>query len=155
VTSRYRTVGRDWLLLLAVHLEHGKLWHDVFYFDAIHYVVVAPTGKCSVGCAVGEMPALSSEWNWNSKGVVWDGATKPAGFEIYSCITRDTAEFFGIPPLLAKDLFMPSRDRQWADGMLSYYVTRYDVARSIRDFVSWFDRNPEYLSRSVSTRETV
>jgi len=119
------------LLLLAEHLEHGKLGHNAFDYRVYHSV--APCG--SSGCAIGECPtAFPEQWMMDeetSHPLLKDLVTNSA--------FQSAMIFFGINDHQASILFAPhygiGREEELGVTSLHASATKERVAAHIRKFV--------------------
>mgnify|MGYP003328560311 FL=1 len=122
--KKYEKFGRERLIKLAKHLQKGK-------------------GCGTLGCAIGELPALfPALWKRGEKSAPVLG-TKPPVLTSWPCEIQSishAAYFFGIDYILAEMLFLPNEPRPWErDRELSNKATHGDFATSIMNFIKWYD----------------
>ncbi len=125
-TMKIRT-GR--LLKLAKHLESGKLLHKSFNFWEVNSGKLKANHCGTVGCAMGEMPAVfPKQIEFNKDGEV----RKVNGPD-----EDPVNEFFGIDNRMGGHLFVPISQKCISYGgvELSGIATKHQVASNIREFV--------------------
>lgn len=140
------------LLKLAEHLERGKLIHAVFDFSVLNVtcsdleqwnsfkkdncgyplgVTSYPPHKCgTLGCALGEMPAVSKKWNFSKESEPHLKGSRKGSF--------DSAEgWFGLEEQEAAHLFAPGEQepKYYGGDLLGRNATAKQVAANIRAFI--------------------
>lgn len=129
---------KDRLLLLADHLESGKLGHDAFYFGDYHVPDVSMCHELkalgitcgSVGCALGECPTIfPNDWSFDNEG-----------YPTFGILPRRSGAcaYFGIDLDEVDHLFMPGQQRceSYGGQYLQTLSTKEQVASNIRAFVA-------------------
>lgn len=121
-------------------------------FDFAHIVREEQNSKgktCgTVCCAVGWLPKIfPRHWKWDVCGLGVGAAyvNSRVSSDIWLWVSN-SAEFFGIPREAARLLFTANMLRPWARGCsrLHKSATAKQVATSIRQFIRWFKKNPNY-----------
>lgn len=132
--------GRERLLILAEHLEKGKLGHD--QFSLMVFDRITPCG--TAGCAIGECPTIwPDHWDmWHSRPILKDSEDAVGGFDAAML-------FFDIPANAVEVLFdLAYESKQAADEDMYYEpppaflgveqlngdATKEEVAANIRLF---------------------
>lgn len=125
----------DRLEQIAEHLEHGKLAHEQFYFSCYNRTdspdQYKPNGCGTMGCAVGEFPAIWPDtWSWFFDEVRKDGLN---GRMIY-----DVGDWLGITFHEYYHLFIPREQntKKYGGIELRHSATKYQVAANIRAFIA-------------------
>lgn len=140
-----KAIHKKRLLKLAEHLEKGKLIHKVFDFATFnsekkepipgwdyHKYIEAKPYKCgTLGCALGEMPAVDKKkWNFDKTANPHLKGTRKSAWD-------SAEEYFGISDTAVEHLFSPhSQDTDEYGGvLLGDDATAKQVASNIRKFV--------------------
>lgn len=143
---KWGAVGRRRLLKLAEHLESGTLGHAKFNFGSLNEGERAKKGCGAEGCGLGEMPIVfPKQWCFDHNGevVLKTGSTGDA--------FGDARQFFRITNHESIRLFISGMLCEWASSILYADATRYQVAKSIRQFIPWKDEQESQLkSKSFS-----
>lgn len=139
----------DRLLKLAEHLESGKLGHKKFAFDRwnadkngqpIHTAPERMRNKqtCGfMGCAIGECPIV---WRkaWHFSSAFYSLLLNPKlRNETSNDPLGSACAWFDIGIAEANALFVAANERPWAKLMLTKKATAKQVAKGIRQFISW------------------
>ena len=138
-----KKIHRERLLKLADHLEKGKLGHKKFDFSQWNGNAsreLAPLNTCGTnGCAIGECPIVFPRL-WKFGDYYPELRRGHQGFP-----RKDAMPFFGVSHEESHVLFIPRGDLE--DGtrvgplrQMSARATRYRVAKQIRRFVAWKDK---------------
>lgn len=136
-TTPYYPTGRERLLLLAEHLEKGKLGHAQFNFGIFNDSHAPTCG--TAGCAIGECPILfPKDWNWGKRGepLLIDGRRYDA--------SEDGERFFGLDEREFDHLFIPlCQVHLYGGEILDDDATAAEVAANIRAFVAIKDEEDD------------
>ena len=131
--------NRVTLTQLADHLENGQCIHEYFNFGNWNGGTIYENSKingCGTnGCAIGELPALDSNWSFFSSGVL---VFKNDVF------TNDTlSDYFDITIDAVNHLFFPQYQRPSIYGgkTLKNSATKAEVIHNIREFVRITGKN--------------
>lgn len=140
-TQNTQPMREDRLLILAAHLEFGKLGHKKFDFRVYNQNIKwepVKLGECGTrGCALGECPIVWPEY--------WKFSLSPSliGIKMDMDDVRvsitSAAIFFDITSYEVEFLFFPDRnfhlDKKRRLNSPKGSATRYDVAEHIKRFV--------------------
>lgn len=127
------------LLILARHLEKGKLSHRKFDFAVFHRGT--PSGKfCgSAGCAIGECPAVfPNDWGFiEGRGYDFDNVVPGLRDSDNTMVLDDARKFFGLNKGEVMHLFLPDfqNPAKFGGRILDENASPRQVARNIRTFV--------------------
>ncbi len=162
MSDRYLSVGREWLLKLATHLEVGELGHKEFDFTTWNnskrrngtlctfdtWLVLKPAGakfnernRCgTVGCAIGEMPFVApDDWFFDEREGMpyYKDSMATKSWPLYSA-----QDFFGISNSEAGAMFIPTGNVGMKHGcpLLPSTASKEQVAANIRLFVAYKDK---------------
>ena len=131
-------MNKEGLLLLADHLDYGKLGHEKFDFRQYNNVVGPKCG--TAGCAIGECPIVwPYYWEWSNNGLpVLNGSDRvsiPRNINKNGVIFH-VMRWFDINLEQSNYLFVPDSGQCYIHGsVLPPTATRYEVAAHIRKFV--------------------
>lgn len=121
------------LLKLAEHLEKGELAHKTFDFGCFNGGKISQANSCgTMGCALGELPAIDPEWYWLGDNVLWTGRTD--SMSAWQCAEK----YFDIDGIEAEHLFFPKEQlpEEFGGILLDCDATKEEVASNIRAFVA-------------------
>jgi hypothetical protein len=125
-------IHRERLEKLATHLETGRLSHDMFNFTVYHYESWCRTS----GCALGECPAIFSEWMLVGDTPVLRQSV-PFHYAYDHC-KMSAMEFFGLSPSEEGSLFrIVPGIAPWNTVPLAANADQYQVAHGIRNFIDY------------------
>jgi hypothetical protein len=117
---------------LADHLETGELIHekfDILWFNKLPQKEHKYPNCGTVGCAMGEMPALDDRFTFDTSGVLC--------FLNHDVYVIDIAIYFNISEEAACHLFFSKLQNPplYGGKVLGDYATKEDVIFNIREFL--------------------